>query len=124
MSFSYRPEIAEAIAVLLAEPIHDDREIVTITGPESVTLSELAEIATDVTGDQYRYEPLAREDWIAARRALGRPDWAIEAGISYFDGVAQGEADVVSNDYQELTGQSPVPIGELISQFRARMPLT
>ena len=124
VSFSYRPEIAEAIAVLLAEPIHDWREIVTITGPESVTLSELAQIAADVTGDPYRYEPFTREEWIAARRALGRPEWAIEAGISYFDGVAQGEADVVSNDYQELTGRSPVPIGELIGQFRARMPLT
>jgi len=122
--FSYRPGIAQAIAVPLAEPAHDDRESVTSTGTESVTLSELAEIATERTGGRYRYEPLPRDDWIAASRALGRPDWSIEAGISYFDGVAQGEADVASNDYEELTGRSPAPIGELIDRFRSRMPLT
>jgi len=124
VSFSYRPEIAQAIAVLLAEPTHDSREIVTVTGPESVTLAELAAIATEVTGDPYRYEPLSRDDWISARSALGRPEWAIEAGISYFDGVARGEADVVSSDYEELTGRSPMPIAELIDLFGSRMPLT
>ena len=100
VSFSYRPELGEAIAVLLAEPAHDDREIVTITTPDAVSLSDLAAIATDVTGDPYRYEPLEREDWIAYRRSVGRPDWSIEAGISFYDGVARGEADVVSDDYR------------------------
>jgi NAD(P)H dehydrogenase (quinone) len=124
VSFSYRPEIAEATAALLADPAHDWREILAITGPEAVGLAELAEIATTVTGNAYSYDPLEREEWIESRRALGRPDWAIEAGISYWDGVAQGEADVVSDDYEELTAKAPTPIGELIDRFRADMPLT
>ena len=110
VSFSYRPELGEAIATLLAEPGHDDREIVTITTPDAVSLAELAALATDVTGDPYRYEPLEREEWIAYRRSLGRPDWSIEAGISFYDGVARGEADVVSHDYEELTGRPPISI--------------
>jgi NAD(P)H dehydrogenase (quinone) len=123
VSFSYRPELSEAIALLLAEPAQDHREIVTITGPEAVSLSELAALATDVTGEPYRYEPLARDDWISYRRSLGRLDWAIEAGITYYDGVARGEADVVSNDYHELTGRSATPIGELIQLFQDDLPL-
>ena len=104
VSFSFRPELGAAIAVLLAEPGHDDHEIVTITTPDAVSLSDLAAIATDVTGDHYRYEPLEREDWIAYRRSVGRPEWSIEAGITFYDGVARGEADVVSDDYRRADG--------------------
>jgi NAD(P)H dehydrogenase (quinone) len=91
VTFSYRPELAEAIVELLVEPTHDDRSTVTITGPEAPTLAELAAIASEVTGDLYIYEPLDRDDWIAYRRSLGRPDWSVEAGVSYYDGVARGE---------------------------------
>jgi protocatechuate 3,4-dioxygenase alpha subunit len=120
----YFPDEEEAIAVLLAEPTQDHREIVTITSPEAVSLTELAALATDVTGDPYAYEPLAREDWIAHRRALGRPNWAIEAGITYYDGVALGEADVVSDDYEALTGHPAASIRELVELFRDDLPLT
>jgi uncharacterized protein YbjT (DUF2867 family) len=123
-SFSSRPELGEAIAVLLADAAHDDRSLVTITTPEAVTMDELARIATDVTGDPYRYEPLERDEWIARRRALGHPDWAIEAGITYWDGVRAGEADVVGDDYRALTGKEPLPIAEVIRARRDEMPLT
>ena len=124
VSLTYRPELAEAIVELLVDPAHDDRSVVTITGPEAVTLSELAGIASEVTGDEYRYEPFDREEWLAYRRGLGRPAWSIEAGISYYDGVARGEAGIVGDDYRELTGKEPLTIRELVELHRDEMPLT
>ena len=123
VSFSLRSELGEAIAVLLADETNDDRSLVTITGPEAVTLAELAEIASAVTGDSYRYEPLDRAEWVDSRRRLGRQEWAIDAGISYYDGVAAGEADVVSGDYRELTGREPRTIAQVIAEHRDVMPL-
>ena len=124
VSLTYRPELAEAIAELLVEPAHDERSVVTITGPEAVTLSELAATASEVTGDDYRYEPLDREEWLAYRRGLGRPAWSIEAGISYYDGVARGEAGIVGDDFRQLTGKDPLTIRELVELHRDEMPLT
>jgi hypothetical protein len=98
--------------------------VATITGPESFSLAELAATASEVTGDAYRYDPLGREEWIAYRRSVGRPDWSIEAGISYYDGVRAGEADVVTDDYHELTGKEPLPIREMIALHRDEMPLS
>ena len=123
ISLSYRPELAEGIAVLLTDPSHDDRRIVTITGPESFSFAELAATASEVTGDRYRYEPLDRDEWVAYHRALGRPEWSIEAGITYYDAAARGEMDVVSPDYEELTGETPLSIREVIALERDRMPL-
>jgi uncharacterized protein YbjT (DUF2867 family) len=123
VSLTYRPELAAAIAELLVEPAHDDRTIVTISGPEALTLTELAAAATEVTGDPYRYEPLDRDEWIAYRRTVGRPAWSIEAGITYYDGVARGEAGIVGDDYRELTGKEPLSIREIIDRRRDEMPL-
>ncbi len=124
VSLTFRPELAEAIAELLVDPAHDERSVVTITGPEAFTLSELAAVASDVTGDDYRYEPLDRQEWLAYRRGLGRPAWSIEAGISYYDGVARGEAGIVGDDYRQLTGKEPLTIRELVELHRDEMPLT
>jgi hypothetical protein len=77
-----------------------------------------------VTGDGYRYEPLDRDAWVAYRRSLGRPEWSIEAGITYYDAVAAGEMDVVSGDYEQLTGKRPLPIREVIALERDWMPLS
>lgn len=124
ISLSYRPELAEAIAVLLVDSAHDERRVVTIAGPESFSLAELAVTASEVTGDGYRYEPLDRDEWVAYRRSAGRPEWSIEAGITYYDAVARGEADVVSDDYRELTGKAPASIRDVIALLRDRMPLS
>ena len=79
MSLTYRPELADAIVELLVDPTHDERSVVTVTCPEALTLTQLAAVATGVTGDPYRYEPLDREEWIAYRRTVGRPAWSIVA---------------------------------------------
>jgi uncharacterized protein YbjT (DUF2867 family) len=123
VSFSYRPELGDAIATLLVEPEHDGREIVTITTQEAVSLDGLAALASEVTRDAYRYEPLPRDEWLDYRRSLGRPEWSVEAGISYYDGVARGEADVVSDDYEQLTGTRPLGVRDLLELCRDEMPL-
>ena len=57
-------------------------------------------------------------------RTAARPAWSIEAGITYYDAVARGEADVVSDDYRELTGKAPASIRDVIALLRDRMPLS
>ena len=64
----------------------------------------------------------ARDDWIAYPRTLGRPEWSIEAGITY-DGVRRGEADVVSDDYVQLTGKAPLSLRDVIALHREELPL-
>jgi uncharacterized protein YbjT (DUF2867 family) len=122
ISFSYRPELAEAIAVTLTEPGHTGR-IYDVTGPESVTLAELARIASDVTGDTYRYEPRPREEWEARWRTRGKQEWEIEAGLTSFDAQLAGELDVVTADYRALTGRDPLTLAEVLARHAGDMPL-
>ncbi len=122
INFSYRPELADAIAVCLTEPGHEN-VVYDIVGPRSVTLTELADIATEVTGARYRYEPSPREDWEARWRSRGGEEWQIQGGLTSFDSQVAGELDVESNDYRTLTGRDPLSLAEIMNRQLKQMPL-
>ncbi len=122
ISFTYRPEIASVVAATLTEEGHDGK-VYDVTGPESVSMPELAAIAAEITGDDYRCEPLARDAWTAKRLAMGRPAWAVEAGLSSWDALNAGEFDVVSGTVRDLTGDDPISVADWITGHASEMPL-
>lgn len=122
VSLTSREEIGEAIAHLLAFPAKDDRRIVSITTPEAVTLADLAAMCREVSGRRdLRYEPVSREEWIAFRVALGRQRWSVEGGLTFYDGIAVGEHDVVTDDFARIVSRPPTPLRTLLEQFRDQL---
>ncbi len=113
MSFSYRPELARAIAVVLTEPGHEGK-VYDVTTPDSVSMRELAELATAVTGRVFRYEPEDDDAWDARWRAAGQDGWHLEVGRSVYAALRAGEFDVVSDDYRALTGLEPLTVAQLL----------
>jgi len=121
MSFSYRPELAKVIALVLTSRGHEGK-IYDITTPESVTLSELAEIATVATGRPHRYDPVGEDVWEARWRAIGRTGWELEGGYTTYAALRAGELDVVTDDYRRLTGSDPLTIGEIMVRLSLGSP--
>lgn len=122
MSFSYRPELARAIAVVLTEPGHE-QHVYDITTPESVGLHDLARIAAEVTGDPYAYEPATDEEWDRRWRAVGRSGWELEAGHTSYEAIRNGELDVVTDDYRGLTGLEPLTVAAIVERLADELPL-
>jgi uncharacterized protein YbjT (DUF2867 family) len=122
MTFSYRSELADVITVALTETGHEGK-IYNITTPESVSMRELAQVAAQVTGDRYTYEPISDGEWIKRWTAQGRPDWALEAGQTSYEALRAGEFNIVSDDYEKVTGQKPKTIGQIIAALADEMPL-
>jgi NAD(P)H dehydrogenase (quinone) len=122
MSFSYRPELARAIAVTLTQTGHEGR-VYDIVTPQSVSMRELTEIAWAVTGQNYRYAPTSDAWWEERWRARGKEAWAIEAGLSSYAALRAGEFDVVSGDYRALTGEDPLSVSDIAGLMADRLPL-
>lgn len=122
MSFTYRPELAKAIASVLVDRAREGA-VYDVTTPEAVSLAELARIASAVTGRKYRYEPMSHEKWEARWRAAGRSGWQLEAGHTSYEALRAGELDVVSDDYRRLTGEEPLTIAQLLERHRHELPL-
>ncbi len=121
ITFSYRPELAKAIAVTLTEPGHEG-DVYDITTPP-VSLAELARIASDVTGQPYRYEPAGDDVWDARWRAIGRSGWELEAGHTSYDALRAGELAVPSDDFRELTGSEVLSVAEIVARHADELPL-
>jgi uncharacterized protein YbjT (DUF2867 family) len=122
MSFSYRPELARAIAVTMTEPGHAGK-VYDIVTPQAVSMRELAEIAWAVSGSNYRYAPASDAHWEARWRARGKEEWAIEAGLSSYAALRAGEFDVVTGDYRALTGEDPLSVSDITALLADRLPL-
>jgi hypothetical protein len=88
-----------------------------------VSLLELAQIAAEVTGDAYRYEPISDDQWIERWKAEGRSEWALEAGLTSYQALRAGEFDLVSDDYYNITGKKPRSIARIIADAADQMPL-
>jgi NAD(P)H dehydrogenase (quinone) len=106
----------------VSEPGHEGKTY-DITTPQAVSLSELATIASDVTGDEYRYESEDDAWWEARWRARGREEWSIEAGHTSYEALRRGEFDVVTDDYRTITGREPKTIAQIIECLANEMPL-
>jgi uncharacterized protein YbjT (DUF2867 family) len=122
MSFSYRPELARAIAVTLTEPGHEGK-VYDIVTPQAVSMRELAEIAWAVTGQNYRYAATSDAWWEERWRARGKEAWEIEAGLTSYAALRAGEFDVASGDYRTLTGEDPLSVSDIAGLLADRLPL-
>ncbi|TNM59699.1 SDR family oxidoreductase [Streptomyces sp. NP160] len=91
-----------------------------LTGPQALTLHEVAETITRVTGRPARYEPETLEEAFASRAVYGAPRWQVEAWVSTYTAMAAGQLDAVSPAVEELTGHPARTLEQVLTAGRAR----
>lgn len=110
-----RDDIADvAVAVLLGES-HDGRTY-DVTGPEAITLQEVAEKLSRFVGRDVAYHPETLEEAYASRASYGAPDWEVEGWVTSYAAIATGELDVVSDTVRELTGHAPMSFPDFLKR--------
>lgn len=112
-----REDCARAAAAALAAPF-EGRRILNITGPEALSQTDVARIASEVSGKPVTYIPVTREQQIEGMVAAGLPR-EMAVGYSTFDlGTAEGFVDLVSNDVEALTGRKPTSVADFLAANR------
>nr|WP_297430058.1 SDR family oxidoreductase [uncultured Actinotalea sp.] len=114
-----RADVARvATAVLLDPRRHVDRTY-ELTGPEALSLGEVAATITEVTGRDVRYVAESVEEAYASRQAFGAPDWQVDAWVSTYTAIAAGEMARVTDDVERVTGRPPLSLRDVLVR-RAR----
>lgn len=109
-------DIADVAAVVLQDPAKHVGQTYDLTGPEALTLHEVAAAISAATGRTVRYHPETIEESYKSRSTYGAPDWQMEAWVSTYTSIAAGELAVVSPAVHELTGHAATSFAELLTR--------
>jgi len=101
-----RDDVAAVAVAVLTGTGHDGRTY-DLTGPERLTMSEIAHQLGEVTGWRIFYREETLEEARASRAPSGAPAWEIEGWVTTYAAIAAGEMDVVSDSVSRLTGHDP-----------------
>jgi uncharacterized protein YbjT (DUF2867 family) len=97
-------DIADVAALVLTESGHEGKTY-PLTGPEALTMAEVAERLSRVTGQSIRYVNVAPEDAKQAQLAAGVPPYLADALAELFAERRKGKEATVYPTVQTLLGR-------------------
>jgi NAD(P)H dehydrogenase (quinone) len=109
-----KEDVARAAVAVLADPSAHAGATYDLTGPEALSLTDVARIISEVRGREVRFHDETIEEAYASRAVYGAPDWEVDAWVSTYTAIASGGMAAVSDAVERLTGRPP-----LSAHFRA-----
>ena len=107
-------DVADAAVAVLRDPAAHAGATYDLTGPEALTMTEVAEMITAVTGRAVTYQPETVEEAYASRAGYGAPRWQVDAWVSTYTAIAAGELAVVSSAVPDLTGHPARTLADVL----------
>lgn len=111
-----RDDIADvAVAVLLDEQY--DGATFDVTGPELVTMHDVAALLTETSGQEVRYHAETLDEAYASRASYGAPEWEVTGWVTSYAAIAAGEMEVVSDTVETVAGHRPVSVRDYLGSI-------
>jgi len=102
-----RADVADVAAAVLRSPAEHTDATYILTGPEALTLSEVAARGGAALGRSLSFEDETVEEAYASRRAAyGAEDWQLDAWVSPYTAIRDGSVSEVTDDVRRLTGHA------------------
>jgi NAD(P)H dehydrogenase (quinone) len=102
-------DVAAAAVAVLTDPLPHRGRTYELTGPEALTLTEVAERLGAAFQDE-----TVEQAW-ASRAGYGAPDWQVEAWVSTYLAIRDGSMAAVTDDVLRLTGRPPLSLDQLLA---------
>jgi uncharacterized protein YbjT (DUF2867 family) len=118
-------DIAEVAAIVLTTSGHEGKTY-PLTGPEALTMTEVAEKLSAATGKTIRYVNVAPEDAKQAQLAAGMPPYLVDALAELFAERRKGKESEVWPTIESVFGWRPASFGDFARRhaavFRGEQP--
>lgn len=109
-------DISEFAAQVLARAGHEGKTY-TLTGPDSVTIHEVASAIGEAIGKEVRYQPVALEVARQSMLETGMDGWTVNLLCDYFGAYSKNWGDLVTDDFQRVVGKAPRSITQFAIDF-------
>jgi NAD(P)H dehydrogenase (quinone) len=109
-----RADVARVAVAALRDPAAHRNATYHLTGPEELTMTQIAAIISEVRDTTVTFHDETLEEAYASRQKWGAPDWQNDAWVSTYTSIAAGEMAGVSGDVEAVTGRLPLSLRELL----------
>jgi NAD(P)H dehydrogenase (quinone) len=111
-----RADVADVATVVLKSPERHRRTSYDLTGREAITFSELATRVTNATGRLMSFHNETVDEAYASRARFGAETWQLDAWVSTYTAIRDGELAAISGDVRALTGHEPRVLEDLFGR--------
>jgi NAD(P)H dehydrogenase (quinone) len=122
VGFVAAADVADAAARLLTGPAPEaggDPQVFTLTGPESLTYSNVASRISEVFARQVRYSSLPDEQAREELLGSGMAPWDVEGTLELFAWIRAGGAGQLTSHVREVTRHAPRGLTDWLEGSRA-----
>ncbi len=117
VSWTARADLAEADAIILVENGRTAGITPPLTATDSVTMADVAAIASEVSGREIQHVIVTDDAWRDARVAAGIPLFYAEMLLGTFRAARRGDFAAVDPMLGELLGRPPRSLRDVLTAF-------
>jgi uncharacterized protein YbjT (DUF2867 family) len=107
---------AVAVKALTDDNKHNNKTYL-ITGPETLSYYQAAEILSNATGKKISYVNVSDEEARAAMKEMGMNDWLINTILELYNYFRKGYASEVSSAVEEVTGKKQITFAQFAKDY-------
>jgi len=113
-----RDDLAEAHAVVLTEPGHENKTY-TLSGDPAVSFPEVAKLLSEIVGKKVPFIPISDQEFLDLKTAEGFPDFVTKFVLRWVQGMGEGEWSDQSGDLEKLIDHKPQTVTEFLHETYA-----
>jgi uncharacterized protein YbjT (DUF2867 family) len=111
-------DIAAVAAATLANPNAHAGATYALTGPEAISVREVADVIGDLTGKPVKHDDIDREVWVQAMIGAGVPATYAVKLRTLTEIIASGTGARPSDDVEKVTGAPPTRFADFARQAK------
>jgi len=109
-----RADVARTAIRVLENPEAHANQTYNLTGPEALSLSEVAAVIEQQTGRATSFNNETLDEAYESRAKYNAPAWQVDAWVSTYTAIAAGDQATVSDDIERVTGRTPMTLAEFL----------
>ena len=120
VAWTAHADLAEAAAIVLAEPGRYDGPTPPLTASQALDFGELTGLASEVLGRPVERKVISDDDFAARMAARGAPQGAVNLLLGMYRASRAGEFATVDQTLEGLLGRPPMTMREVLVQQLSR----
>ncbi len=110
-----RSDVADVAVEILKNPENWANQTLNMTGPEELSLAEMAEQISHFLGKTVTYVEETVEEAYESRKIWQAEQWEYDSWVSTYTAIAKGEQAGLSDDIKRVLGEAPTSLAEYLT---------